>query len=401
MFDRSKLGILKRWLLVIDKRLLFLYFAFLVLSCIFVFTSSISVANRIDVTNYHFFINQIQFSILSIFITVFLSLFNEGVLKKCSCLLFGVSLVLLILVPFFGFQTKGAKRWIYLLGISIQPTEILKPTLIVFNAYLLEKFILYKEKKYLITSVILYIICLLFIYKQPDIGTLMLITTIFIIQFFLMDFITFKKILILIPALFVFCLTLYFTMPHVSNRINSFVISIKNPDLANYQVKRSLMGYQNAGMFGRGFMEGEVKNFIPDVHTDFIFPAIAEEFGFIMIVLIMSLYFYLAIRVILKTKKINEDDNLFKVLSLYGLSLLFLVQAVINIGVSLNLLPTKGMTLPFLSYGGSSMIGSSVIMGFILILTKNNYEKEVELVDVLDLSVIEKVNPRQTNLNNI
>ena len=401
MFDRSKLGILKRWLLVIDKRLLFLYFAFLVLSCIFVFTSSISVANRIDVTNYHFFINQIQFSILSIFITVFLSLFNEGALKKCSCLLFGVSLVLLILVPFFGFQTKGAKRWIYLLGISIQPTEILKPTLIVFNAYLLEKFILYKEKKYLITSVILYIICLLFIYKQPDIGTLMLITTIFIIQFFLMDFITFKKILILIPALFVFCLTLYFTMPHVSNRINSFVVSIKNPDLANYQVKRSLMGYQNAGMFGRGFMEGEVKNFIPDVHTDFIFPAIAEEFGFIMIVLIMSLYFYLAIRVILKTKKINEDDNLFKVLSLYGLSLLFLVQAVINIGVSLNLLPTKGMTLPFLSYGGSSMIGSSVVMGFILILTKNNYEKEVELVDVLDLSVIEKVNPRQTNLNNI
>lgn len=392
MFDRSKLGILKRWLLVIDKRLLFLYFAFLILSCIFVFTSSVSVANRIDVTNYHFFIHQVQFSMLSIFITVFLSLFNEGVLKKCSCLLFGVSLVLLILVPFFGFQTKGAKRWIYLLGISIQPTEILKPTLIVFNAYLLEKFILYKEKKYLIISNILYIICLLFIYKQPDIGTLMLITTIFIIQFFLMDFITFKKILILIPTLFVFCLTLYFTMPHVSNRINSFVVSIKNPDLANYQVKRSLMGYQNAGMFGKGFMEGEVKNFIPDVHTDFIFPAIAEEFGFIMIVLIMSLYFYLTIRVILKTKKINEDDNLFKVLSLYGLSLLFLVQAVINIGVSLNLLPTKGMTLPFLSYGGSSMIGSSVVMGFILILTKNNYEKEVELVDVLDLSSVnEKV----------
>lgn len=378
-----------------------LYFAFLVLSCVFVFTSSVSVANRIDVTNYHFFINQVQFSILSVFITLFLSLFDETLLKRYSYLLFGVSLILLILVPFMGFQTKGAKRWIYILGISIQPTEILKPTLIVFNAYLLEKFILYKEKKYLIISGILYFICILFIYKQPDIGTLMLITAVFVIQFFLLDFITFKKILILIPSLCVFCLTLYFTLPHVSNRIDSFILSIKNPDLANYQVKRSLIGYQNAGLFGRGFMEGEVKNFIPDVHTDFIFPAIAEEFGFIMIVLIISLYFYLAIRVILKTKKINEDDNLFKVLSLYGLSLLFLVQAIINIGVSLNLLPTKGMTLPFLSYGGSSMIGSSVVMGFILILTKNNYEKEIKLVDVLDLSSTEKVNLKQIDLHKI
>ena len=378
-----------------------LYFVFLVLSCVFVFTSSVSVANRIDVTNYHFFINQVQFSILSVFITLFLSLFDETLLKRYSYLLFGVSLILLILVPFMGFQTKGAKRWIYILGISIQPTEILKPTLIVFNAYLLEKFILYKEKKYLIISGIIYFICILFIYKQPDIGTLMLITAVFVIQFFLLDFITFKKILILIPSLCVFCLTLYFTLPHVSNRIDSFILSIKNPDLANYQVKRSLIGYQNAGLFGRGFMEGEVKNFIPDVHTDFIFPAIAEEFGFIMIVLIMSLYFYLAIRVILKTKKINEDDNLFKVLSLYGLSLLFLIQAVINVGVSLNLLPTKGMTLPFLSYGGSSMIGSSVVMGFILILTKNNYEKEIKLVDVLDLSSTEKVNLKQMDLHKI
>ena len=144
-----------------------LYFAFLVLSCVFVFTSSVSVANRIDVTNYHFFINQVQFSILSVFMTLFLSLFDETLLKRYSYLLFGVSLILLILVPFMGFQTKGAKRWIYILGISIQPTEILKPTLIVFNAYLLEKFILYKEKKYLIISGILYFICILWcVYKR-------------------------------------------------------------------------------------------------------------------------------------------------------------------------------------------------------------------------------------------
>ncbi|MBO4956218.1 MAG: FtsW/RodA/SpoVE family cell cycle protein [Rickettsiales bacterium] len=359
---------------------------FLILSCIFIFSSSVSVANRINVSNYYFFKHQVCFSILSICITIFLSLFNEHLLKKYSTFLFIVSFILLLLVPIMGFQTKGAKRWVYLLGISIQPTEILKPTLILFNAFLLEKFILYKQKKYLILSIVLYTICMFFVYKQPDIGTLMLITAVFFTQIFLLDFIDFKKILAIVPCFLILFALIYSTMPHVSNRINSFISSVKDPELANYQVKRSLIGYQNSGLFGRGFMEGEVKNFIPDVHTDFIFPAIAEEFGFIIVFLIICLYFYLSMRVLLKAVKIN--NNFFKILSLYGLSLLFLIQTVINIGVSLNLLPTKGMTLPFLSYGGSSMIGSSVTMGFILILTKHNYDTIIKTENIVDLSTV-------------
>ena len=174
-------------------------------------------------------------------------------------------------------------------------------------------------------------------------------------------------------------------MPHVSGRINNFLTSIKNPDKANYQVKRSIIAYQNAGLFGEGFMEGEIKNFIPDVHTDFIFPAITEEFGFVIVFCMLCLYFYTSVRIMLKAYLYNSKDT-FTFLSLFGLSLLFVTQTSINIGVSLNLLPTKGMTLPFLSYGGSSIVGSSVLIGFVLILCKNTYLLDIKTEDVLDLS---------------
>lgn len=370
--------------MVIDKKLLTLYFVFLVLSCTFIFSSSVPVANRINVDSYYFFKHQILFSFISIFITITLSFFNEKLLKKYSISLFIFAFILLIMVPFIGFQTKGARRWIYIFGISIQPTEIIKPMLIILNAYFLEKYSLLKEKKYVISSVILCICCLFLIYKQPDIGNLLLIITVFITQIFLTDIINFKKMILVIPLLLVIPFTAYLTLPHVSNRIDSFIDSLKDPSKTNYQTKRSLIAYKNAGIVGRGFMEGEVKNFIPDVHTDFIFPAITEEFGFVIALLIIFLYFYFTLRILLKNRKI--ENNYFKFLSSYGLALLFLIQSVVNISVSLNLLPTKGITLPLLSYGGSSLISSSFTIGFILILTKQTYDAKINTDHALDLT---------------
>jgi cell division protein FtsW len=163
----------------------------------------------------------------------------------------------------------------------------------------------------------------------------------------------------------------YMTMPHVTERINNFIISVKDPNKATYQVKRSLICYQNSNWLGKGFIEGEVKNFIPDVHTDFIFPAITEEFGFIFVFFIILMYFYTTVRILLAT--INNEDQ-FVFFALYGLGLLFLVQTTINIGVSLNLLPTKGMTLPFLSYGGSSLLGTAITFGFVLAITRKKFD---------------------------
>ncbi len=340
-------------------------------SCIFIFSSSISVANRLNINNYHFFKSQVFYNLLCIFITISISFFSEQIAKKNIFLLFILSLILLIAVHFSGFQTKGSKRWLRIYGLSIQPTELIKPSFILISAWLLYKFQTTKIKNYLIINLVLYIICLYFIYKQPDIGTLILLSLVFFTQIFLLDIINLKYCFYLFLFFIFLSITSYTSLPHVSNRIDSFIASIQEPEKANYQVKRSINAYNNSGLLGKGFMEGEVKNFIPDVHTDFIFPAITEEFGFLFVFCIISLYFYLTIRILLKAIYSND---FFKFLALVGLSLLFLVQTSINICVSLNLLPTKGMTIPFLSYGGSSLIGTAIVFGFIFVFTKKDLD---------------------------
>ncbi|MDR1498877.1 MAG: FtsW/RodA/SpoVE family cell cycle protein, partial [Rickettsiales bacterium] len=369
-FNREKLNFLHRWWMVIDKKILSIFFIFILLSCVFVFSSSIPVAGRINVDDYFFFKHHVFFIILSVTTTIIISMFGENFAKKSIFPLFSCSLIILVIVHFYGFQTKGARRWLHIFGLSIQPTELIKPSLVLVNAYLLEKFQDTKNRNYLLISVVLYMLCSCLILRQPDIGTLALLTMIFFTQLFLLDFIDFRLCLYISLAVIFAIFAIYSCLPHVKNRVDNFVVGIKNSNSANYQVRMSLLGYRNSGIFGKGFMEGEIKKYIPDVHTDFIFPAIAEEFGFIFTFLMVLLYFYTAVRVMLKA---NKSDDQFKFFSLYGLSLLFLTQMVINAGVSLHLLPTKGITLPFLSYGGSSLLGTSINFGFLLVFTRKNF----------------------------
>jgi cell division protein FtsW len=163
---------------------------------------------------------------------------------------------------------------------------------------------------------------------------------------------------------------IYITSPHVSERITNFLAGLSDIEKANYQLKRSLMAYRNASWLGRGFLEGEIKNHIPDVHTDFIFPAIAEEFGFLVAAAILFTYFYLSMRILLVAQRKNSK---FESLALDGLALLIYAQTFINLCVSLNLAPTKGITLPPLSYGGSSLLGTAIIFGYILVLIKKDF----------------------------
>ena len=383
MLKKNLEKIIKTWWITIDKTILFFYLLFLFLGLIFIFTASTSVAERINVSEYYFFKHQLFFSLLSL-VTVFsLSLLDEEYFKKFIKIFFLLSFILLLLVPIFGFQTKGARRWIYIFGFSLQPTEFLKPFLIVFNAYILEKFDKTKNYKIIVVASIIYLLCFFLIYKQPDIGTLILLTIVFFTQVFLSNNIKLKSLIYMFSFIITIFITCYFTLPHVHDRINSFFVSLNNPEAVNYQVKMSLASYQHGGFLGQGFLEGEVKNYIPDAHTDFIFPAIVEEFGFVVAFLIISLYFYIAVRMIIKA---NLSNNYFKFLAIYGLSLLFLLQMVINIAVSLNLAPTKGMTLPFLSYGGSSLVGMSITFAIILILTKKTFDTRMDVENALDLS---------------
>jgi cell division protein FtsW len=290
--------------------------------------------------------------------------------RNSAILLFQASIILLILVQFAGFQTKGARRWFYIAGISLQPSEFIKPSLIVLNAYLLDRSIKTGNFGNLVVSLFAYGVAALLILKQPDIGTFLLVSLVFFMQIFLMDFFKLKYCMYALISAICILVIIYATSPHVSERIASFLASLVDIEKANYQVKRSLMAYRNANWLGRGFLEGEIKNYLPDVHTDFIFPAIVEEFGFLVALAILFAYFYLSMRILLTAQHKNSN---FEFIALTGLVLLIYIQTSINLCVSLNLAPTKGITLPLLSYGGSSLVGTAVIFGYIFVFAKKSF----------------------------
>jgi cell division protein FtsW len=375
LFDRSKKNFFSEWWFTVDKRILTVFLSLSFFGLLAVFSAGISVANDINASTEYFFIKkQIVFTILAVSVTIFMSFFDEKTAKYSIALYFIISLILLMLLPFFGYSSKGSKRWLYIFGFSLQPTEFVKSALLMMNAVFLSPTDKNKKNKKLIFIVVAFTTLVIYLfYKQPDIGNCFLLLFAVFTQTFFLDAFT-KKLTVKCFILFIILLTItYLSFPHVYSRINDFTASFSNIEKARYQVKSSIAGYRNSGFIGRGFMEGEVKKHIPDAHTDFILPVISEEFGFCVILLILISYLYLFCRVILKTLT-YDDRTIFFIL--VGLASLFIFQVIINAGVSLNLLPTKGMTLPFLSYGGSSLLSNAINFGYILIFTKGNVQKK-------------------------
>jgi cell division protein FtsW len=333
---------------------------------LFVFTVSPIIATRIGAMPNIFVIKSVIFSSIGMGIIITLSLLHEKDIKKISVLGFGFFLVLMVLLFFIGEENKGSVRWLYFFGFSLQPSEIIKPFFVVFSSMLLAK---NRQTVYIFFAFILYLCIASLLFFQPDIGMLLLFSFTFITELFLVGvdlryFVYIGMMGILLLLIF------YFIFPHINERIDVFVSGIFFGEKKNYQVAKSLSAFSNGGILGTGVFEGSVKNSIPDAHSDFIFSVIGEEFGGIVCILIVSIYFYIALRTILFA---TETSNNFIYISSITLSLQILIQAVINISVTLNLLPTKGMTLPLLSYGGSSMLGISTSVGLLLALSKKSY----------------------------
>jgi cell division protein FtsW len=294
-----------------------------------------------------------------------------------------ISLSLLIAVPFYGYSVKGSQRWVYILGFSLQPTEFIKPAFIMLTSFVLALMDRNKKiKKLVFINMTLLFVIIYLLYKQPDVGNCCLLLFVTLSQIFFLNSFNTKLLLRCCCGFLILFIIMYSSFSHVYSRINNFVISFSNIAKAQYQVKSSISGYRNSGLLGRGFMEGEVKKHIPDAHTDFILPVISEEFGFFAVLLLLGTYFYLFCRIVLKSLT-YDDKTVFFIL--IGLSFLFIAQTMINIGVSLNLLPTKGMTIPFLSYGGSSLISNAINFGYILIFTKDNMEKNKKIEDLTEI----------------
>jgi len=356
------------WWKNIDKFIFILIVAMFFLGLFFSLVStSIIASDKLDTNTYYFFIKHLAFIILAIFLLIGFSFLKQEKLYKLSKILFVISFCFLILVPFIGVEVKGSKRWIEFFFLPrFQPIEILKPFFIIMIASVLS-LKNYKNiyLKYFFSFLLILPITILLI-TQPDIGQTFLITLIwfslifvsginliFFFSFFGLVFIILSYIVLFIPK-----------FEYIQNRLFAFL----DPNSGNsYQSEKASEAISNGGFFGKGIGEGTLNSRIPEAHTDYIISVISEEFGILIVILIMLVLLVFSYQVL---RKINlENDNKVKLI-LVGSVTIILLQAFIHIGVNIRFLPTTGMTLPFLSYGGSSIISTAILSGIILNLTK-------------------------------
>ncbi|MDC3034450.1 FtsW/RodA/SpoVE family cell cycle protein, partial [Candidatus Pelagibacter sp.] len=324
-------------------------------------------SDKLNTNSYFFFFKHLIYVLIGIFIVFIFSSFKKEQLIKYSIIFFFISLLSLILVPIIGIEVKGSKRWIDLFFLPrFQPIEVMKPFLIVFLAT-----ILCTEKtnltiKYLLTTITILVISILLI-VQPDIGQTLLV----VFSWSVLIFTSGISIIILLvffslAVIFITYLILYVPkFEYIQGRIFSFFN--RETGTHNFQSDKAIDSITSGGFFGKGIGEGTLKNRVPEAHTDYIISVISEEFGVVAIMLILLLFL---IFIYMVFKKISfETDDRIKLILIGSISLI-LMQATIHIGVNIRLFPTTGMTLPFLSYGGSSIISTSILAGIILNLTK-------------------------------
>ena len=357
------------WWKNIDKTIFTLIILLFSLGLFFSLAStSLIASDKLETNNYFFFFKHLAYILIGIIILIFFSSLSRKNLFRLSIYLFVISLFFLFLVPIIGTEVKGAKRWLNLFFLPrFQPVELVKPFIIVFLATILssEKNIHIYYKYFLSFAAIIPASFLLMI--QPDIGQTLLIflswvTLVFISGISLLVFLTFFSISLSSLVYMVFYIPKFI---YIKKRIFSFF----NPDAGTHgaQAAKSLDGISSGGFFGKGIGEGTLKYKGSETHTDFIISVISEEFGVVIIILILIVFLFFIYHVF---KKVYHEENEKIKLILVGSITLILVQALIHVGVNIKLFPTTGMTLPFLSYGGSSIIGVSILSGIILNLTK-------------------------------
>ena len=358
----------------INKDILFCFLALFFLGIFFSFSSTSSLAGeRLNKDFYHYFSKHLIFSIIAILLMFFISYLKTSFLKKIILPIFAISLVMLIMVPFIGIEIKGSKRWLDLFFFRLQPVEIIKPFFVLITASLICRG---KEKRsnysYFLSLIILSIILILLL-NQPDIGQSILLITTWISIIFISG-IKISYIFIFFVLVTLSSILLLIIFPEKFGYISQRLITFFDPSQGdNFQTDKALAAIKQGGLKGQGMGEGILKDSVPEAHTDYIIAVITEEFGSIISIFVIIIFLYISYKIIKKCIKIYDDNSK---ISLCGLSSLLIFQTFIHIGVNTSLLPTTGMTLPFLSYGGSSLIGSSILAGVILNYTKNRYQND-------------------------
>ena len=363
---KSKLSIwkTKNYWRNLDKQILISFILLFILGLFFSFSSTSFIADeRLNKNYYFFFQKHFLYTLLSFSVMIAISLSDTSLLNKVLIPTFIIFFITMILVPFLGVEVKGSKRWINFFIFRFQPVEFLKPFFVLIIAQIISSNqIKNLNFSYLLSFTLLSIIILLLV-LQPDLGQSVLIVCTFISIIFISGF-NLYLLFILFSFIFSILSALIYFLPERFEYIISRVTSFLNPEKSgNFQSTKATEAIREGSLKGQGMGEGILKEKVPEAHTDYVIAVISEEFGSIISILIISIFLFIAFRVIKRI--INLNNNFYK-LALSGLISLIVFQTFIHVGVNANLLPTTGMTLPFLSYGGSSLLSSGIIAGIIL-----------------------------------
>ena len=370
-FGRDNTSKIAKWWRNINKEILFLFAFLFLLGLFFSFSSTSSiVAEKLNKQTYYFFLKHLVFVFLSLFLIFLISIQEKEKIINFLPYLFFISILFLLLIPFIGTEVKGSKRWLDLFFLPrFQPVELVKPLFVIFIAKVIAVENKTEINKRYFYSFLILLLIAFFLINQPDLGqTLLLILTwvtiIFVSGFNMIFLAIFGFSFLLIMSLLIFFFRDKFG--YIFLRIQTF-IDPKTGD--NFQSQKALDAINQGGLTGQGMGEGILKDKVPEAHTDYIIAVISEEFGAIFILFIVTIFLFIGYRVL--NKVLLEQEEFIK-LVLVGLVSLLIIQMLIHVGVNIRLIPTTGMTLPFLSYGGSSLVGSAISAGIILNFTRKD-----------------------------
>lgn len=364
--DRSNTSLLGQWWWTVDRYTLSVIATITTIGVMLLMAASPSVAEHLGLNHFHFVKRQMIFLVLGTGLIFAFSLMPLVVLRRVAVIGFFGGVILLMAVPVIGHEVKGATRWLKFGGFLLQPSEFIKPFFTVTTAWILARKTMVAGYPGFRVALLLYMVVAALLFLQPDIGMTIAISAVWGAQMFIAGL-----PMVWVVGIIIFggggLIMAYIMHPHVAHRINSFL----DPGAGdNYQVGKSLEAFINGGFLGVGPGQGVIKGRVPDAHTDFIFAVAGEEYGTIACLLIVCLFLFVVIRGFMR---ILPETNLFVILAAAGLLIQFAMQSIINMGVALNLLPNTGMTLPFISYGGSSTLAVSIAMGMILAFTRKRY----------------------------
>ncbi len=362
-FSRTDRSMLSHWWWTVDRWTVAAIIVIVATGAILALAASPPVAQRLRLDTFYFAHRQFIVLPIALILMFSVSLLNREGVRLLALVCFGLSVLLMIYTMFSGVEIKGATRWIFIAGNSLQPSEFVKPSFAIVTAWMFAAWRLREDFPGYMVAVGLYLAVAALLLMQPDVGMAILVSVAWGVQFFLAGL---PMVLVMaIGVVFIIGgFAAYFNFDHVQSRIDRFFDPAGSEA---YQVARSLEAFINGGIFGRGPGEGQIKAVLPDAHADFIFAVAGEEFGLMLTLLIVGLFLFVVLRGFVRAFR---ETDLFVQLAVAGLLVQFGLQAIINMASTLNLMPTKGMTLPFISYGGSSMMALALGIGTVLALTR-------------------------------